>query len=171
EGAVTLPVPMMNVINGGVHAQNTIDLQEFMVVPAGAASFAEALRVGDEVYHALRSVLHGRGLSTAIGDEGGFAPDLPSSEAAIEAILEAAERAGVVDRVAIALDPAMSEVFRDGLYRFEGRELSADGLSDFWAGLTESYPIVSVEDAASEDDWETWARLTSELGERVQLVG
>jgi enolase len=171
DAAVTLPVPMMNVINGGAHAQNTIDLQEFMVVPAGASTFAEALQVGDEVYHALRAVLHERGLGTAVGDEGGFAPDLPSSEAAIEAILEAADRAGVRDRVAIALDPAMSEVFRDGAYRFEGRELSADGLSEFWAGLTSSYPVVSVEDAAAEDDWATWKRLTAELGDRLQLVG
>jgi enolase len=171
DAAVTLPVPMMNVINGGVHAANTIDLQEFMVVPAGAPTFAEALRIGDEVYHALRAVLHERGLSTAVGDEGGFAPDLPSSEAAIEAILEGAERAGVRGHVAIALDPATTEVYSDGLYRFEGRELDADGLSAFWAGLVASYPIVSVEDAAAEDDWETWKRLTSELGERVQLVG
>jgi enolase len=171
EGACTLPVPMMNVINGGVHAANTIDLQEFMVVPAGASSFAEALQIGAEVYHALRSVLQSRGLATAVGDEGGFAPDLPSSEAAIEAILEAAENAGVRDRVAIALDPATTEVYREGLYRFEGRELAADGLSEFWAGLTASYPIVSLEDAAAEDDWDAWKRLTTELGERVQLVG
>jgi enolase len=171
EAAVTLPVPMMNVINGGAHAQNTIDLQEFMVVPAGASTFAEAIQVGDEVYHALRAVLHERGLATAVGDEGGFAPDLPSSEAAIEAILEASERAGVRDRVAIALDPAMSEVFREGAYRFEGRELSPDDLSGFWAGLTDAYPVVSVEDAAAEDDWPTWKRLTEELGDRVQLVG
>jgi enolase 1/2/3 len=171
EEARTLPVPMMNVINGGVHAANTIDLQEFMVVPAGASSFAEALQIGAEVYHALSSVLHARGLATAVGDEGGFAPDLPSSEAAIEAIVEAAEQAGVRDRVAIALDPATTEVYRDGLYRFEGRELSADGLSEFWAGLASSYPIVSIEDAAAEDDWDAWKRLTTELGERVQLVG
>jgi enolase len=159
------------VINGGLHAANSIDLQEFMVVPAGAESFAEALRIGDEVYHALRAVLHEQGLATAVGDEGGFAPDLPSSEAAIEAILEAAGRAGHRDRVAIALDPATTEVYRDGTYRFEGRELDADGLSAFWAGLAESYPLVSVEDAAAEDDWPTWKRLTGELGERVQLVG
>jgi enolase len=171
EEARTLPVPMLNVINGGAHAQNSIDLQEFMVVPAGAASFAEALQVGAEVYHALRSVLHEQGLATAVGDEGGFAPDLPSSEAAIEAILEAASRAGHGDRVAIALDPATTEVYRDGLYRFEGRELSSEELSGFWAGLAERYPLVSVEDAAAEDDWEAWQRLTAELGERVQLVG
>ena len=123
DAARTLPVPMLNVINGGVHAANSIDLQEFMVVPAGAATFAEAIQIGAEVYHALSKVLHERGLATAVGDEGGFAPDLPSSEAAIEAILEAAERAGHRDSVAIALDPATSEVFRDGAYRFEGREL------------------------------------------------
>src|SRR5204863_325904 len=121
EGATTLPVPMMNVINGGVHADNSIDLQEFMVIPIGADSFGEALRVGAEVYHSLKRVLHDRGLSTGVGDEGGFAPDLESSEAAIEAILEAAEAAGHRDRVAIALDPATSEVYSDGVYRFEGR--------------------------------------------------
>jgi enolase len=164
-------VPMMNVINGGAHAQNTIDLQEFMVVPAGAGSFAEALQIGAEVYHSLRAVLHEQGLATAVGDEGGFAPDLPSSEAAIEAILEAAELAGLRERVAIALDPATTEVYRDGRYRFEGRELEADGLLEFWSGLAERYPIVSVEDAAAEDDWAAWQRLTAELGGRVQLVG
>jgi enolase 1/2/3 len=171
EEATTLPVPMMNVINGGRHAANSIDLQEFMVVPAGASSFAEALRIGAEVYHALSAVLHDRGLATAVGDEGGFAPDLPSSEAAIQAILEAAERAGHRDAVAIALDPATTEVYRDERYRFEGRELDADGLSAFWADLVARYPIVSVEDAAAEDDWDTWRRLTDELGDRAQLVG
>jgi enolase len=171
EDARTLPVPMMNVINGGVHAANSIDLQEFMVVPAGATSFAEALRIGAEVYHALRTVLHERGLSTAIGDEGGFAPDLPSSEAAIEAILEAADRAGHRDRVAIALDPATSEVYGDGAYRFEGRALSSEELPGFWAGLVERYPIVSLEDGAAEDDWDGWKLQTRELGDRVQLVG
>jgi enolase len=171
EQAVTLPVPMMNVINGGVHAQNSIDLQEFMVVPAGADSFADALRIGSEVYHALRNVLHERGLATAIGDEGGFAPDLESSEAAIEAILEAAERAGHRERVAIALDPATSEVFADGKYRFEGKELSSAEMPAFWSALLDSYPIVSIEDGAAEDDWEAWKLLTAELGSRAQLVG
>jgi len=171
EQAVTLPVPMMNVINGGVHAQNSIDLQEFMLVPAGASSFADALRIGSEVYHALKAVLHERGLGTGVGDEGGFAPDLPSSEAAIEAILEAADRTGHRERVAIALDPATSEVFRDGAYRFEGRELSPAEMPGFWAGLLERYPIVSIEDGAAEDDWESWKLLTQQLGERVQLVG
>jgi enolase len=171
EGANTLPVPMMNVINGGVHADNSIDLQEFMVVPVGADSFGEALRVGAEVYHSLKRVLHDRGLSTGVGDEGGFAPDLASSEAAIEAILEAADAAGHRDRVAIALDPATSEVYSDGVYRFEGRELSSAEMPRFWAGLVERYPIVSLEDPLAEDDWDGWTQLTAELGDRVQLVG
>jgi enolase len=171
DDAVTLPVPMLNVINGGVHADNSIDLQEFMVVPAGAESFAEALRVGAEVYHSLKRLLHDRRLETGVGDEGGFAPNLDSSEAAIEAILQAAERAGHGDRVAIALDPATSEVFRDGAYRFEGRELRSNEMPAFWAELVERYPIVSLEDPLAEDDWEGWAQLTAELGDRVQLVG
>jgi len=171
EQAVTLPVPMLNVINGGVHAQNSIDLQEFMLVPAGAESFADALRIGSEVYHALKAVLHERGLATAVGDEGGFAPDLPSSEAAIEAILEAAERAGHRDSVAIALDPAASEVYRDGAYRFEGKVLDGPGLTAFWNDLAARYPIVSLEDGAAEDDWDTWKQLTDEAGARLQLVG
>jgi enolase len=171
EGAITLPVPMLNVINGGAHAQNSIDLQEFMVVPVGAASFAEGLRIGAEVYHSLRTVLHERGFGTGVGDEGGFAPDLESSEAAIEAILEAAERAGHRDRIAIALDPAASEVFEEGVYRFEGREKASAEMPGFWAELIHRYPIVSIEDGLAEDDWETWAQLTTELGDRVQLVG
>ena len=169
--AVTLPVPMLNVINGGVHADNSIDLQEFMVVPLGADSFGDALRVGAEVYHSLKQVLNARGLETGVGDEGGFAPNLDSSESAIEAILEAADSAGHRDRVAIALDPATSEVFRNGAYRFEGRELRSDEMPAFWAGLIERYPIVSIEDPLAEDDWEGWAQLTAELGDRVQLVG
>jgi len=171
EGATTLPVPMMNVINGGVHADNSIDLQEFMVVPVGADSFREALRVGSEVYHSLKRVLHDHGLSTGVGDEGGFAPDLESSEAAIEAILEAAEAAGHRDRVAIALDPATSEVYSDGVYRFEGRELASAEMPGFWGELLERYPIVSLEDPLAEDDWDGWTQLTAELGDRVQLVG
>jgi len=171
DAAVTLPVPMLNVINGGVHAANSIDLQEFMVVPVGADTFADALRIGAEVYHALKSVLGERGLATAVGDEGGFAPDLESSEAAIEAILEAADRAGHRERVAIALDPATSEIYADGRYRFEGRDLSSAELPAFWEGLVDAYPIVSIEDGCAEDDWEAWAALTRELGERVQLVG
>jgi enolase len=171
EEARMLPVPMLNVINGGAHAQNTIDLQEFMLVPAGAESFAEALQIGAEVYHALRAVLHEQGLATAVGDEGGFAPDLPSSEAAIAAILDAAERAGRREQVAIALDPATSEVYRDGRYRFEGRELDGAAMAEFWRDLIDRDPIVSIEDGAAEDDWPTWQRLTGELGDRVQLVG
>jgi enolase len=169
--ATTLPVPMMNVINGGVHATNSIDLQEFMVVPAGAETFADGLRIGAEVYHELKKVLTERGLSTGVGDEGGFAPDLESSEAAIELILEAAERAGHVDRVAMALDPAASEVYRDGVYRFEGREKTSEEMPEFWAGIVDAYPVVSIEDGAAEDDWESWQRLTERLGEAVQLVG
>jgi len=171
EAATTLPVPMLNVINGGAHAQNSIDLQEFMVVPVGGESLADGLRIGAEVYHSLRAVLHERGFGTGVGDEGGFAPDLESSEAAVEAILEAAERAGHRERIAIALDPAASEVFEDGVYRFEGREKPAAEMPAFWAELVERYPIVSIEDGLAEDDWETWAQLTRELGERVQLVG
>jgi enolase len=171
DDAVTLPVPMLNVINGGAHAANSIDLQEFMVVPVGADTFADALRIGAEVYHALKSVLGDRGLATGVGDEGGFAPDLESSEAAIEAILEAAERSGHRDRVAIALDPATSEVYADGRYRFEGRDLSSAELPGFWEGLVGEYPIVSLEDGCAEDDWDGWEALTRGLGERVQLVG
>ena len=171
DAARTLPVPMMNVINGGVHADNSIDLQEFMVVPVGASSFSEGLRIGSEVYHALKQLLHERGLSTGVGDEGGFAPDLESSEAAIEAILEAAERAGHREAVAIALDPATSEVYDDGRYRFEGREETGESIPRFWAEIVERYPVVSIEDGCAEDDWDAWASLTRELGDRVQLVG
>jgi enolase len=169
--AQTLPVPMLNVINGGAHATNSIDLQEFMLVPAGAETFSEALRIGAEVYHSLKKVLTERGLSTAVGDEGGFAPDLASSEAAIELILEAAERAGHRERVALALDPATSEIFSDGVYRFEGREKTSAELPEFWAELLDRYPIVSIEDGAAEDDWESWEAQTRLLGNRVQLVG
>jgi enolase len=172
DEARTLPVPMLNVVNGGAHAQNSIDLQEFMVVPAGAESFAEALRIGAEVYHALKKVFADRGLATAVGDEGGFAPDLASSEAAIEAILDAAEQAGHRDRIAIALDPAMSEVLGDdGQYAWEGRTARSADLPAYWAGLAERYPIVSIEDGAAEDDWEGWKLVTERLGDRIQLVG
>jgi len=171
EDAATLPVPMLNVINGGVHADNSIDLQEFMLVPLGADSFAEALRLAAETYHALKSLLHERGLSTAVGDEGGFAPDLPTSEAAIEAILEAAERAGHRDHVAIALDPASSELFSDGMYRFEGREAAPAEMAAFYADLAGRFPIVSIEDGNAEDDWDGWRATTELLGDRVQLVG
>jgi enolase len=171
EGTSTLPVPLMNVINGGVHASNSIDLQEFMVVPAGADSLSEGLRIGVEVYHSLKKLLTERGLSTLVGDEGGFAPDLDTSEDAIELILEAADRAGHRDRVAIALDPATSEVFEDGVYRFEGREKSSAEMPEFWAEIVDRYPVVSIEDGAAEDDWESWRALTERLGDRVQLVG
>ena len=171
DGAATLPVPMLNVINGGVHAANSIDFQEFMLVPVGADSFAEALRIGAETYHALQKVLKEQGLATAIGDEGGFAPDLSSSEAAIEAILDAAERAGHRERVAIALDPASSEFFAGGVYRFEGREARSSELADFYEDLIERFPIVSLEDGNAEDDWDGWQEVTRRLGERTQLVG
>ena len=167
-----MPVPMMNVVNGGAHAANSLDLQEFMVVPAGAETFSEGLRIGAEVFHTLKALLEERGLSTAVGDEGGFAPDLPSSEDAIEVVLEAAERAGHRERIAIALDPAMTEVVgEDGAYRFEGRELSAAELPAYWAGLADRFPLVSVEDGAAEDDWAAWTELTAGLGDRLQLVG
>jgi enolase len=173
EEARTLPVPLMNVINGGAHAQNRLDLQEFMLVPAGAETFAEALRIGAEVFHHLKAVLHERGLATGVGDEGGFAPDLGSTERAIEVILEAAERAGHRERVALALDPAASEVFRGGVYELsgEGRRLDAAELIDLYASLAERYPLVSVEDGLDENAWADWQELTRRLGDRLQLVG
>ena len=171
DAARTLPVPMLNVINGGAHAQNSLDLQEFMVVPAGAESFSEAVRVGAETFHALKSVLHERGLATGVGDEGGFAPDLGSSTEAIEAILEASERAGHRERVAIALDPASTEFFHDGVYRFEGNEADGAEMAGFYERLAGQFPVVSVEDGVAEDDWEAWRTLTNRLGERLQLVG
>jgi enolase len=171
EHAGTLPVPMLNVINGGAHAQNSIDLQEFMLVPAGAASFAEALQIGSEVFQALRALLHERGFATGVGDEGGFAPDLDSSEQAIEVVLEAAERAGRRENVAMALDPAATEVWHDGAYRFEGRTLAPNEMIEFLSGLVGAYPIVSLEDPLAEDEWGSWAELTATLGDRVQLVG
>ena len=172
-GAHLLPVPMMNVVNGGAHAQNLLDLQEFMVVPAGADSFAEGLRIGVEVFHSLKDLLHERGLATAVGDEGGFAPDLDSAETAIEAVLEAADRAGHRDRVAIALDPAATELYRDGSYEFEraGRTLGTDELIGLYADLVERFPVVSVEDGLAEDEWDAWRMLTERLGDRLQLVG
>ena len=172
-GAHVLPVPMLNVINGGAHAQNSLDFQEFMVVPAGAESFSEALQIGAETFHALRGLLHERGLSTGVGDEGGFAPDLESPDAAIEAILEASERAGHREKVAIALDVAATELVRDGGYRLEraGRDLDAAALVELYASLAERYPIVSLEDGVGEEDWDGWRALTERLGERFQLVG
>ena len=171
EQAVVLPVPMLNVVNGGAHAQNSLDLQEFMIVPAGAESFAEALRIGAEVFHALRGILHERGLATGVGDEGGFAPDLGSSEEAIEVVLQAAERADHAERVAIALDPAATELWREGVYRFEGREKDAAEMVSFWVELAARYPIVSIEDALAEDEWGSWRDLTEQAGDRLQLVG
>ncbi len=172
-GAHVLPVPMLNVVNGGAHAQNSLDLQEFMVVPAGADTFAEALRIGAETFHALKDVLHERGLSTGVGDEGGFAPELESTEAAIEAVLEAAERVGHRERVGIALDPAATELYRDGGYHLEraGKIMSADELVDLYATLADRYPLVSVEDGLAEDEWGAWKAMTERLGDRIQLVG
>jgi enolase len=172
-GAHVLPVPMMNVINGGAHAQNSLDLQEFMVVPAGADSFAEGLRIGAETFHALKDVLHERGLATGVGDEGGFAPELDSTEAAIEAVLEAAERVGHRDRIAIALDPASTELYRDGGYHLErqGQIMSADELIDLYTTLADRYPVVSIEDGLAEDEWGAWKTMTERLGDRMQLVG
>jgi enolase 1/2/3 len=171
--AHVLPVPMMNVVNGGAHAQNSIDLQEFMVVPAGAETFSEALRIGAETFHHLKSVFNERGLATGVGDEGGFAPDLASSEEAIAAILEAAERGGHREKVAIALDPAASEFYVEGAYRLlgEGRMLDADGMVEFYAHLADRYPIVSIEDGLEENAWDDWRTLTLRLGDRLQLVG
>jgi enolase 1/2/3 len=171
EDARTLPVPLMNVVNGGAHAQNSLDLQEFMVVPAGAETFADGLRVGVEVFHALKDLLHERDLATAVGDEGGFAPDLDSSEEAIEAVVEAAERVGHAQRVAIALDPAATELWRDGTYEFEGRTASPDEMVTYWETLCSRFPILSIEDGLAEDEWGSWRALTEQLGERVQLVG
>ncbi len=170
-----LPVPMMNVLNGGAHADNKVDFQEFMVVPCGAASFAECLRTGAEVFHALKATLHARGLSTAGGDEGGFAPDLGSNEEALEMLLEGIQAAGYEPGkdVAIALDPATSEIFKNGAYvlEHEGRSLSPDELADYWADLAGRYPIISIEDGMDEEDWEGWNTLTERLGAKVQLVG
>ncbi|MBK9180544.1 MAG: phosphopyruvate hydratase [Acidimicrobiales bacterium] len=173
--AHVLPVPMLNVVNGGVHADNNVDLQEFMIMPVGAGSFSEALRWGVETYHALKGVLKARGLSTAVGDEGGFAPDLASNEDAIRVLIEAIEQAGYApgDDIAIALDPATSELYRDGAYHLtgEGRVLSSAEMAGFWADLVDRYPIVSIEDGMAEDDWDGWAQLTAAVGDRVQLVG
>jgi enolase len=170
--AHVLPVPMLNVVNGGAHARNSLDLQEFMIVPGGAETFSDGLRIAVETFHTLKGLLDERGLSTAVGDEGGFAPDLESSEQAIEVVLEAIERAGHRDRIAIALDPAMSElVGDDGVYRFEGREEPAAELAGFWGGLLGRFPIVSIEDGAGEEDWTAWKAMTEQLGDRVQLVG
>jgi enolase len=170
-----LPVPMMNVLNGGVHADNDVDFQEFMVVPVGAPSFSEALRIGVEVYHALKGVLKARGLSAGVGDEGGFAPDLPGNEAALELLVEAIGKAGFEPggEVALALDPATSELWDEGRYELpgDGRVLDSDGMVELWRTLCDRYPIVSIEDGLAEDDWAGWTALTGLLGDRVQLVG
>jgi enolase len=175
EDAVTLPVPMMNVLNGGAHADNSVDFQEFMIVPVGAPSFTECMRYGTEVFHQLRSALHSRGLATGVGDEGGFAPDLPSNEAALELLVEAIEAAGYRpgEDVAIALDPAASEIHsgEDYVLASEGRTLDAAALTDYWAQLAGRYPIVSIEDGMDEEDWVGWGTLTSRLGAGLQLVG
>jgi enolase len=175
EAAHVLPVPMMNVLNGGAHADNKVDFQEFMVVPAGARSFRDGLRMGAEVFHALKRTLHDRGLSTAVGDEGGFAPDLDSNEAALEALMEGIAAAGyrAGEDLAIALDPATSELFENGAYvlEHEGRTVSSSELAAYWAEMAERYPILSIEDGMDEEDWEGWRELTERLGERVQLVG
>ncbi|AUH69719.1 MULTISPECIES: phosphopyruvate hydratase [Gordonia] len=168
-----LPVPMMNIINGGAHADNGIDFQEFMIAPTGAATFAESLRWGAEVYHSLKSVLHKQGMSTALGDEGGFAPDLPNTEAAISVIAEAVEKAGYKfgSDIVIALDSASTEFYRDGAYQFQGKAQSADEMISFYEKLVTDFPIVSIEDGLAEDDWTGWASLTESIGDKVQLVG
>ena len=170
-----LPVPMMNVLNGGVHADNSVDFQEFMIMPVGAASYGEALRWGAETYHVLKGILQSRGLSTAVGDEGGFAPDMANNEEPVELLVEAIEKAGFTpgDDIAIALDPATSEVFEDGAYVLasEDRSLTPTEMAAYWADLCSRYPIVSIEDGMAEEDWDGWARLTEALGDRVQLVG
>jgi enolase len=175
EAARIMPVPMMNVLNGGAHADNKVDFQEFMIVPCGAPTFAECLRMGAEVFHALKGTLHERGLGTAVGDEGGFAPDLSSNEEALKMLIEGIEAAGYRpgEDVAIALDPAASEIYHDGSYvlEHEGRSLSAAELTDYWADLSERYPIVSIEDGMDEEDWGGWKTLTDRLGAGVQLVG
>ncbi len=175
EDACQMPVPMMNIINGGAHADNSVDLQEFMIMPVGAPSLTEAVRYGAEVFHALKKVLHARGMNTAVGDEGGFAPDLPSNESAIEVILEAISNAGYTagEDIFIAIDAASSEFYKGGKYVLdsEGLSLSSAEFTDYLAAWVDKYPIISIEDGMAEDDWEGWATLTARLGKRVQLVG
>lgn len=168
-----LPIPMMNILNGGAHADTNVDIQEFMIAPIGAASFKEALRWGAEIYHNLKSVLKKRGLATSIGDEGGFAPNLDSNRAALDLILEAVDKAGfkVGTEIALAMDVAATEFYKDGVYAFEGSSLTAAEMIAYYKGLVDSYPLVSIEDPLSEDDWDGWKSITAELGERVQLVG
>ncbi len=175
DAARVLPVPMMNVLNGGAHADNKVDFQEFMIVPCGAPTFSECLRMGAEVFHALKRTLHDRRLATAVGDEGGFAPDLDSNEEALKMLLQGIEAAGYTpgEDVAIALDPAASELYSEGAYvlEHEGRTLRADELADYWADLCARYPIVSIEDGMDEEDWAGWKALTERIGDKVQLVG
>src|SRR3984893_17901791 len=170
-----LPVPMMNIVNGGVHADNPIDIQEFMIMPVGAPSVTEAIRIGSEVFHALRKKLHDAGHNTNVGDEGGFAPNLPSADAALGFVMQAIEAAGYKpgEDVVLALDPAASEFYRDGKYRLEGegKVLDAAGLVAYYTDLVDRYPIVAIEDGMAEDDWDGWASLTQALGGRIQLVG
>ncbi len=170
-----LPVPMMNIMNGGKHATNSTDFQEFMIMPVGAQSYAECLRWGVEIYHSLKKVLHDRGLRTTVGDEGGFAPSLPTNEGAIEVILEAIQKAGYTpgDQVYLALDPATSEIYEDGKYHLatEGRALTSKEMVEFWAKWVEDYPIISLEDGLDENDWEYWSELVAAIGDRVQVVG
>jgi len=174
-GAVQMPVPMMNVINGGAHANNNLDLQEFMILPVGAPTFREAIRYGAEVFHALKKIIHDKGMSTAVGDEGGFAPSVASHEAAIQLILEAIEKAGFVagEQIALGLDCAASEFYKDGKYHLEGEGLvlSAEQWTDMLATWCDKYPIISIEDGMHEGDWAGWAHLTERLGKKVQLVG
>ncbi len=174
-GRYSMPVPMMNILNGGEHADNNVDIQEFMVQPVGSANFAEALRCGAEIFHTLKGVLSAQGLSTAVGDEGGFAPNLPSNEAALEAIMTSIEKAGYKpgEDVTLALDCAASEFYKDGKYVLagEGKEFDSEGFSDYLADLVDRYPIISIEDGLDESDWDGWRYLTSKLGDRIQLVG
>jgi enolase len=171
--AHVLPVPMMNILNGGAHADTSVDIQEFMIAPIGATTFGEALRWGAETYHALKSVLKARGLATGLGDEGGFAPDLPNNREALDLILEAIDKAGFTagDDIALALDVAATEFHSDGAYRFEGGNKTADEMTDYYAELVGAYPIVSIEDPMSEEDWQGWRTITALLGNRVQIVG
>jgi enolase len=175
DGPYQMPVPMMNIINGGAHADNSVDIQEFMILPVNAPSFSEALRYGTEVFHALKSVLKSAGLSTAVGDEGGFAPDLPSNTAALETIMQAIEKAGFKPGhdIYLGLDVASSEFYESGVYKLESenREFDSAGFTDFLGAIVDSFPVISIEDGMDEDDWEGWAELTAKLGSRVQLVG
>ncbi len=176
DGATLLPTPMMNILNGGAHADNNVDIQEFMVMPLGASSFSESLRMGVETFHALKKVLSGKGYNTSVGDEGGFAPNLKSNEEAFKVIMEAIDKAGYKpgEEISLAIDSAASGFYKDGDYVFEksdGRRLSADGMIDFYSELVEKYPIVSIEDGLAEDDWDGWKRLNGKLGSRIQIVG